>query len=114
MLRALASRRVGNIPKNVSVHYVSQDVQLNETTKDMTPAQVVVDADVERKMLMEEVRELEDKAERGAYTGEDEKVSWGEGRGMTKICKDGANLVFVSKSRRNIPHRRDTPGALSC
>ncbi|GMI48191.1 hypothetical protein TrCOL_g2043 [Triparma columacea] len=73
MLRAFASRRVGNIPKNVSVHYVSQDVQLNETTKDMTPAQVVVDADVERKMLMEEVRELEDKAERGAYTGEDEK-----------------------------------------
>ena len=47
----------------------------------MTPAQVVVDADIERKMLMEEVRELEDKAERGAYTGEDEKVRWGEGRG---------------------------------
>mmetsp|Transcript_21509 Transcript_21509/g.44843 ORF Transcript_21509/g.44843 Transcript_21509/m.44843 type:complete len:720 (+) Transcript_21509:81-2240(+) len=73
MLRALASRRVGNIPKNVSVHYVSQDVQLTDATRNMTPAQVVVEADVERKMLLEEVRELEEKAEMGTYCGDDEK-----------------------------------------
>ena len=33
MLRALAARRVGDVPPNVSVHYVSQEVKLTEMTK---------------------------------------------------------------------------------
>ena len=32
MLKALAARRCGDIPDNVSVHYVSQEVQLTEVT----------------------------------------------------------------------------------
>jgi ATP-binding cassette subfamily F protein 3 len=54
LLRALAARRVGNIPENVSVHYVSQDVSLDEESKELTPVQCVVAADVERTLLLEE------------------------------------------------------------
>ena len=30
MLRALAARRVGDVPSNVTAHYVSQEVHLSE------------------------------------------------------------------------------------
>ena len=73
MLRALAARRVGDVPANVSVHYVSQEVQLTERTKKMTPAECVVEADVERKILMQEASELEARADGGAYSEEDQK-----------------------------------------
>ena len=71
MLRALASRGVGKIPNNVSVHYVSQDVQLTEEIRNLTPAQCVVRADVERTMLLAEAKEMEAKADSGDYTAED-------------------------------------------
>lgn len=58
LLKAMASRRVGAIPPSVTVHYVSQEVQLNEKTLSMTPVDVVVNADVERRLLMEERDEL--------------------------------------------------------
>ena len=58
LLKAMASRRVGNIPPSVTVHYVSQEVQLNEKTLRMTPVDVVVNADVERRLLLEERDEL--------------------------------------------------------
>ena len=41
LLRAAAARRVGEIPINVSVHYVSQEVKLDEETLEMTPVEVV-------------------------------------------------------------------------
>jgi ATP-binding cassette subfamily F protein 3 len=58
MLKALAARRVGSIPSNVSVHYVSQDVQMSEETQGLTPIQCVLNADVERKLLLEEEEKL--------------------------------------------------------
>ena len=36
------------------VHYVSQEVVLTEATLKMTPVEVVVNADVERRLLLEE------------------------------------------------------------
>ena len=54
LLKAMASRRVGNIPPAVTVHYVSQEVVLTEATLKMTPVEVVVNADVERRLLLEE------------------------------------------------------------
>ena len=54
LLRALASRTVGNIPPEVTVHYVSQEVQLDEAMLLWTPVQFVVHADIERRMLLEE------------------------------------------------------------
>jgi ATP-binding cassette subfamily F protein 3 len=65
LLRALAARRVGEIPVNVTVHYVSQEVNLTQAQRDKTPVQCVVDADLERTMLLEELNELTRKADAG-------------------------------------------------
>jgi ATP-binding cassette subfamily F protein 3 len=59
LLRALASRRVGNIPANVTVHYVSQDVHVTESNRNMNAVDCVVAADVERRLLLQEAAELE-------------------------------------------------------
>ena len=59
MLRALASRRHGNFPPNLTVHYVSQEVNLSAEQRQKNPVEIVVDADLERTMLMEETEELE-------------------------------------------------------
>ena len=48
-------RRVGDVPENVTVHYVSQEVHLSEQTQEMLPLECVVAADVERRLLLEEV-----------------------------------------------------------
>lgn len=58
LLRALAARRVGNIPDNVSVHYVNQDVTLTDETRDLTPVECVLMADTDRKLLLEEESDL--------------------------------------------------------
>ena len=42
LLRWLAARRVGNFPPEVTVHYVSQDVTLNEQQEKWKPIQVGV------------------------------------------------------------------------
>ena len=44
LLRALASRLVGDIPPALTVHYVSQEVQLDEERLGWTPAQVAANA----------------------------------------------------------------------
>ena len=59
LLRAMAARRVGDVPANVTVHYVSQEVSLTPEQRDKTPVEVVVDADIERNLLTEELTELE-------------------------------------------------------
>ena len=59
MLRAFAARRVGNIPPNVTVHYVSQEVNLTSAQRCKTPVECVVDADIERTLLLEELAEFE-------------------------------------------------------
>lgn len=59
LLRALAARRVGNIPANVTVHYVSQEVELSEEKQDMTAVQIVIEADIERRLLLEEAAVFE-------------------------------------------------------
>jgi ABC-type Mn2+/Zn2+ transport system ATPase subunit len=61
MLRAFAARRVGEIPVNVTVHYVSQEVNLTDAQRVKTPVEVVVDADIERTLLLQELVELEEK-----------------------------------------------------
>ncbi|CAE7667303.1 ABCF2, partial [Symbiodinium microadriaticum] len=60
MLRALAARRVGNIPANVTVHYVSQEVELTEVTRQQTPVDCVLAADVERRVLLDELAQLDE------------------------------------------------------
>ena len=58
LLRALASRMVGNIPAELMVHYVSQEVQMDDEAKLRTPVEMVVHADVERRMLLAEAATL--------------------------------------------------------
>jgi ATP-binding cassette subfamily F protein 3 len=65
LLRALAARRVGEIPVNVTVHYVSQEVNLTQAQREKTPVQCVVDADLERTMLLEEFHGLTQTADAG-------------------------------------------------
>ena len=59
LLRALASRAVGDIPPELTVHYVSQEVQLEEERYSWTPVQFVVHADIERRLLLAEQAELQ-------------------------------------------------------
>ena len=72
MLRAFAARRVGDVPSNVSVHYVSQEVKLTEEERIKTPIELVVAADIERTLLCDELAMLEGKAADGTL---DEKGS---------------------------------------
>ena len=61
MLRAFAARQVGNVPANVTVHYVSQEVNLTPAQSLKTPVECVVAADIERTLLLEELSSLEAK-----------------------------------------------------
>ena len=67
---ALAARRVGDVPSNVTVHYVSQEVHVSEETEEMLPGQCVVAADVERRLLLEESADLEARADRDELDAE--------------------------------------------
>lgn len=73
LLRALAARRVGNVPANVTVHYVSQDVVLTDATMEQTPVQCVMAADIERRLLMDEAAELEAAANTDTLDSEGQK-----------------------------------------
>jgi len=65
LLRAFAARRVGEVPENVTVHYVSQEVNLTAEQKMKNPVQIVVEADLERTLLLEEQITLDQKAYHG-------------------------------------------------
>lgn len=70
LLRALASRSVGNIPPNVVVHYVSQEVNLTQEQRvQKRPVDCVLEADLERTLLLQELSSLEQDAEAGRLDG---------------------------------------------
>ena len=65
LLKYLASRRVGDkvgFSEDVFVHYVNQEVTLNEEQEEWLPVDVVLHADVQRRLLLEELKELESNA----------------------------------------------------
>jgi ATP-binding cassette subfamily F protein 3 len=93
MLRALAARRVGAVPPNVVVHYVSQEVQLTEATRHLTPAQVVVAGDIERRLLLEECAELE------ALADEEQLDSQGQER-LGEVYEGLENIESDTAERR--------------
>ena len=62
LLKYLASRRVNDkvgFSEDVFVHYVNQEVTLNEEQEEWLPVDVVLHADVQRRLLLEELKELE-------------------------------------------------------
>jgi hypothetical protein len=66
LLKAMASRRVGAIHPAVTVHYVSQEVSLTPESLALRPVDVVVRADVERRLLLAELAEMQQAEEAGA------------------------------------------------
>jgi ATP-binding cassette subfamily F protein 3 len=66
LLKAMASRRAGGVHPAVTIHYVSQEVVLSAASLLLTPVDVVVRADVERRLLLAEHAELTAAEERGA------------------------------------------------
>ena len=59
LLKAMAARRVGNLPDSMSLHYVSQTSAEMEVDDGVLPADVVLSADVERGILVRTIKELE-------------------------------------------------------
>ena len=91
MLRAFAARRVGEIPVNVTVHYVSQEVNLTDAQRIKTPVEVVVDADIERTLLLQEVVEMEKKI---ATESLDAKGSQRHGEVLSRLEEIGSDSAF--------------------
>jgi ATP-binding cassette subfamily F protein 3 len=88
MLRAFAARRVGEIPANVTVHYVSQEVNLTDAQRVKTPVEVVVDADIERTLLLQELVEMEQKI---ATESLDAKGSQRHGEVLSRLEEIGSD-----------------------
>merc|ERR1719215_1260105 len=59
LLRNLAARRCGGLPEALRTHYVTQDVRLTSISAEQTPEEVVLEADVERRVLLAEKAKLE-------------------------------------------------------
>ena len=66
LLKFLASRRVPGFDPSTTVHYVSQEVSLTQEQEGVQPAALVVEADVERRLLLEEAAALTAKTENRA------------------------------------------------
>jgi len=86
---------VSAFPANVSVHYVSQDVKLD--APEATPAAVVVRADVERRLLKEELARLQAEGDERTVSGQG--ISKGEAtlksEGSVGTDGTGARLALV-------------------
>jgi len=61
LLKNLAARRVGTLPDGMRTHYVSQDVKLTDGELNKTPCEIVSEADVERRLLLDQKARLEGK-----------------------------------------------------
>ena len=59
LLKHLAARRVEGIDETYSVHYVTQEVELSEEEENSLPVDVVIGADIERRLLLDEQCRLE-------------------------------------------------------
>ena len=59
LLKHLAARRVPGIDVSYSVHYVTQEVELSAEEEELKPVDVVIGADIERRLLLEEQGRLE-------------------------------------------------------
>ena len=88
LLKAMAARRVGDLPSNVLVHYVSQEVNLSETQAKKTPIELVVQADLERTMLMQEATQLSMASEKAEL---DAKGSQRHGEVLARLEEINAN-----------------------
>ena len=59
LLKHIAARRVKGIDDSYSVHYVTQEVELDEDEESMLPGEIVLRADLQRGLLLDEQARLE-------------------------------------------------------
>ena len=92
LLKFLASRRTGGLDPSTSVHYVSQELHLTPEQEAWKPAALVVEADVERRLLLAEAAELAAKADEKAYvpTAESQKRAADVHERLVAIDAEGA------------------------
>ena len=63
LLQAVAARRVGSVPEACAVHYVHQDIQLSSEQEELRPVDLVLAADVERRVLLSDREEINSKTD---------------------------------------------------
>jgi len=66
LLRHIAAQRVKGLPELLSIHYVAQEIPLAVINEDVKPVDMVLRADVERELLLEEQARLEKESDDGA------------------------------------------------
>ena len=81
LLKYLAARRVPGLDPTVTVHYVSQEVALTEAQESYKPRELVLEADVERRVLLEEAARVA--AECDAFAGGDDRAKGSDAAGVT-------------------------------
>ena len=81
LLKYLAARRVLGLDPTVTVHYVSQEVALTEAQESYKPRELVLEADVERRVLLEEAARVA--AECDAFAGGDDRAKGSDAAGVT-------------------------------
>lgn len=102
LLRALAARRVGNIPANVTVHYVSQEVELSAEKKELNAVQIVIEADIERRLLLEEAAAFEAALQRSESEteGQDSATLSGEAQKRYGEVQEQLLLIGAESAER--------------
>ena len=94
LLKALAARRVGNFPDELSLHYISQTSAEMGDDDNALPAEVVLRADVERTLIVKTIKELEAKSAANGGTDlsdDDTELLEGAHERMQEIGGDAAS-----------------------
>jgi len=80
LLRHIAAMRVKGFPQLLSIHYVAQEIPLALINEEVKPIDMVLRADVERQLLLDEQDRLE-------------KLTEGEGEGSSKAAAELAEVL---------------------
>ena len=91
---------MGSIPGNVTVHYVSQEVELSEEKKEMTAVQIVIEADIERRLLLEEVAAFEAALQPGEGGGAESARLAAEGQKRYSEVLEQLQLIGAESAER--------------
>jgi ATP-binding cassette subfamily F protein 3 len=70
LLRHIAAQRVKGFPSLLSIHYVAQEIPLAVINEEVLPVHMVLRADVEREVLLQEQTRLERLSEEGEGSAE--------------------------------------------
>jgi len=78
LLRWMASGRVKGLPPHLSMHYVAQELPLAVINEDVRPVDMVLRADVERELLLEDLARLEEESAEAEAAGKSDAIGAAE------------------------------------